>query len=131
MLRMVTNNPYAYKWGQECEINHVSLYWCEGGLEDVLVAARDIVHLGWRLINHPLASSIKPNQTPYKTLILAQGASLDYQSLQVLEGAIAMANKLGTFPGGSQQALQDLQLIDFEMCKEIFQQREEYRHEFL
>jgi hypothetical protein len=131
MFRVLTNNPLAFEhWGKR-ESNHIHVLWHGGGLSDVLVAARDRVHLGWRLLNHPLASSIKPNQTPYKTLILARGTSLDYLSLRVLEGAIATANKLGSFPGGSRQVLADLQLIDLEMSKDAFKIiGEECRYEF-
>lgn len=122
MYRLVTNNPLARRHWRESECAHMSLHWREGSLLDVLVAARDMVHLGWRLLNHPLTSSLKPSQTPYKTIILARGEGLDYQSLQVLEGALATAQKMGVFPGGSQWLLADLQLIDMEMCKEVFDQ---------
>ncbi len=122
MFKVVTNNPLVRGyWGSGENDKYIHILWYGGGLDDVLVAARDMVHLGWRLLNHPLSSSIKPNQTPYKTLILAQGESLDFQSLQVVEGAIATVNKLGAFAGGNEQVLADLQLIDLEVCKDIFQ----------
>lgn len=131
MFRVITNNPLAFAYWGERERNHMHVLWHGGGLYDVLVAARDMVHLGWRLLNHPLASSLKPNQTPYKTLVLIRGTSLDYLSLRVLEGAMATAKKLGPFPGGSQQVLADLQLIDLELCKEVFNiSGEECRYEF-
>lgn len=122
MYRLVTNNPLARQYWAVSECNHISIRWLEGGLPDVLVAARDMVHVGWRLLNHPLASGLRPSQTPYKTLILARGKCLDYQSLQVLEGALAIVQKQAAFPGGSERVLADLQLIDVEMCKEVLEQ---------
>lgn len=119
MFRVLTNNPLARDWWKESESNHIHVIWREQDLAAVLVEARDMIHLGWRLLNHPLASSIKPNQTPYKTLILARGDGLDYQSLTLIEAALAAVKKLGTFPGGEQRVLEDLQLIDLEMCRDI------------
>lgn len=121
MFRVVTNNPLVYGYWEESESNHIHMSWHGGGLLDVLVTVRDMVHTGWRLLNHPLASSIKPNQTPYKTLVLARGTKLDLQSLQMVEGAINMVNRFGSFPGSNAQVLADLQLIDLEVSKDVFQ----------
>ena len=52
----------------------------------------------------------------------ARGKCLDYQSLQVLEGARPLCRKQAAFPGGSERVLADLQLIDVEMCKEVLEQ---------
>jgi len=119
LFQVLTNNPKAYNWWLKRENKQVQVVWQEGGFDSVLTAARDLVHLGYRVINHPLSSSIKPNQTPYKTLILAQGTGLDYQSLSVIEAAIAASKKLGVFPGSTQSILDDLQFMDLEMCREI------------
>jgi hypothetical protein len=119
MYKVLTNNPLARDWWEESESNHMHLTWQEGDFLAVLNAARDLIHLGWRLVNHPLSSSVKPNQTPYKTLVLARGLGLDYRSLNLIEGAIAAAEKFGDFPGGSKKVLADLQFLDLEMCKDI------------
>jgi hypothetical protein len=114
-----TNNPKAYEWWLSREKSNLHVQWQEGNFNSVLIAARDLVHLGWRLLNHPLSSSIKPNQTPYKTLVLARGKELDCQSLSVIEAAIATSKKLGEFPGSTQAILEDLQFMDLEMCRDI------------
>jgi hypothetical protein len=119
LFRVLTNNPKAYKWWLDRAQSNVHIQWLEGNFHAVLIAARDLVHLGWRLLNHPLSSSIKPNQTPYKTLVLARGCELDHQSLAVIEAALATSLKLGDFPGSVPAILEDLQFIDLEMCKEI------------
>jgi hypothetical protein len=120
MYRALTNNPLVREWGGASDGIHI--IWQEGSLLDLLTKARDLVHLGWRLLNHPLASSIKPNQTPYKTLVLAKEAALDLQSLRIIDGARAAAVALGSFPGGSQRVLADLQYIDWDLSKDILQQ---------
>lgn len=65
-----------------------------GGFRDVLLAARDHIHGGRRLLNHPLAGSVKPNETPYKSLVLtvARG-TLDHDSLTYIENAIVTTDK--------------------------------------
>lgn len=120
MYRVITNNPLAMAKGAASE--RYNMVWREGGAPVVLTAARDLVHLGWRLVNHPLASSIKPNQTPYKTLVLARGSHLDLPSLRAIEGALAAARKLGPFLDGDPRVLADLQIIDWEMCRETWRQ---------
>ena len=120
MYRALTNNPLVREWGGTSDRIHI--IWQEGSLLEVLTEARDLIHLGWRLLNHPLASSIKPNQTPYKTLVLAKEAALDLQSLRAIEGARTTAAALGSFTGGSQRVLADLQYIDWDLSKDILQQ---------
>jgi len=119
VVKLVTNNPRAKAWWAESESFHVHILWQSGGFISVLTAARDLVHQGWRLLNHPLSSSIKPNQTPYKTLVLVPGQQLDLPSLQAVEAALEAVAKLGTFPGADANVLADLELLDLEMCKDI------------
>lgn len=113
---IITNNPKGRVWQKLGEGNHVIWRWQQGGTEEVLLAARDLIHLGWQLVNHPLASSIKPNQSPYKTLVLEKGEHVELQSLQLIDGALATVNKFGPFTAGKH--LEDLQLIDFEVAEE-------------
>ena len=38
---------------------------------DVLVHTRDLIHGGANLLTHPMAGSLKPNQTPYRSIVLS------------------------------------------------------------
>lgn len=120
MFMVLTNNPRAKKWWKESESNHAHVLFQDSDLSELYIAARNLVHTGWRLVNHPLSSSIKPNQSPYKTLVLAKHSHLDYQSLCAMEAAIAAVQKFGPFPGASDKVLEDLQLIDLDLCKDIY-----------
>lgn len=120
-FQIITNNPMVCQYLESHPSRH-TVCWQDGDLAAVLVKARDLIHLGWRLHNHPLASSLKPNQTPYKTLVLSPGTNLDHQSLRVLEGALALVKSLGSYAGGH-QALFDLQLIDLETSRDVFSKR--------
>ena len=42
-----------------------------GSYIDVLIKVRNYIHKGYRLETHPMAGSLKPNQIPYKTIIIS------------------------------------------------------------
>ncbi|MTI94072.1 MAG: GrdX protein [Firmicutes bacterium] len=120
MFIVITNNPLVAQWYKDSESDNFSIQWQRDSLLSVLTTARDLIHQGWKLVNHPLASSIKPNQTPFKTLLLGKTKhTLDYQSLQAIEDAFGAVAKSGPFPGANEDVLADLQLLDLEICKSI------------
>lgn len=112
---MITNNPLVrdFYTGQ-MEVDFVDSY----GYFDVLDRIRKLVHKGWIIETHPLSGSVKPNETPYKSVILQKtedGAPLDFQSLQIVEKSIETYVKFaGTsaLPMWSEKTLGDFQLID-------------------
>ena len=40
----------------------------EGSLLQTMEQTRDLIHKGYILLTHPLSGSIKPNETPYKSI---------------------------------------------------------------
>ena len=108
---MLTNNPLVrdFYTGQ-MEVDFVDSY----GYFDVLDRIRKLVHKGWIIETHPLSGSVKPNETPYKSVILQKtedGAPLDFQSLQIVEKSIETYVKFaGTsaLPMWSEKTLGDL-----------------------
>ena len=68
--------------------NHVTITHRDHIL-DVLTLTRDKIHLGARLVSHPLAGSVKPHETPYRSIVLLnQQEGLDMDSLNTIEQAI-------------------------------------------
>ncbi|KRK65362.1 GrdX protein [Companilactobacillus tucceti DSM 20183] len=84
---------------------------------DIFNHSRDAIHLGANLINHPLAGSIKPNQSPYKSLVLSdRKGDLDMFSLTLIEGANQVLKKLGPRRRGyAESVLEDFQVIDLDL----------------
>ncbi len=83
----------------------------------IFKAARDEIHLGSVLINHPLSGSVKPNESPYKSLVLSKRrGAVDMKSLQLIEGAEEVLKKLGqkerAYPP---RALDDFRVIDLDL----------------
>lgn len=61
----------------------------DGTYEDVLLAVRDRIHKGHRLLTHPLSGSVKPGQTPYKSILISKDtAELHIESLKIIEDSI-------------------------------------------
>lgn len=89
----------------------------ERSFREILVEARDLVYAGHILYTHPLAGSVKPNETPYKSLIVSREPhGFDAQHGEMIASAIAVFDKfkpLGrTFPPS---VLEDFQLIDYTL----------------
>lgn len=94
MRLIVTNNPLveAYISAHGLD-NYYQIVWIEGYTEDVLRRVRNLCHSHHRLITHPLTGSIKPNQTPFKTVVLEQGDAkvVDLESVQLAEAGLGKA----------------------------------------
>jgi hypothetical protein len=112
----VTNNPMVR---EKAALNGITdrLVYINDGFMNVLTAARDLIHKGHRLLTHPLSGSVKPGETPYKTVILSKDAGeLDSDSLRIIEECILTARKLGTGKKQlNEQVLRDFQLIDYTL----------------
>jgi hypothetical protein len=106
---VITNNPSV-------SLEQGDTY-VEGALLDVLLKARDLIHKGHLLVSHPLAGSVKPNETPYKSIVLSKRPrpQVDFESLSIIEGSLATARRMlqeRPLPDYPQRVLQDFQLID-------------------
>ena len=89
---IITNNILS-KEGFEKTANVV---FVEGSLMDVMKTARDYVHKGHRLLTHPLMGSIKPNETPFKTIAISYkpDSVVNFDSLSLVENSIETSEKL-------------------------------------
>lgn len=90
---------------------------------DILKYTRDKVHQGHELLTHPLSGSIKPNETPYKSIIISKkNTNLDQNSLNIIEESIQTANKflnLKTTPNWSEKVLEDFRVIDLSLIGNV------------
>jgi len=123
MIKIITNNPAV------AEGYPGLTQYQDGDVYGVFVAVRDVVHLGGRLISHPLSGSIKPNESPYKSVavLLEMRKGLkqspiqtDTKSLQVIEDAIAVLRRM---PKKSREytpaMLEDFRVIDLDLIENV------------
>ena len=86
---LVTNNDRVYeKYKDITNVILVDTY------EDVLIKVRDLVYDRHTLLTHPQASSLKPNQTPYRSVVV--------------------------YPKGEEDNIKDIMLID--KCIQVYQE---------
>ncbi len=89
---LVTNNDRVYeKYKDTIQIILLDTY------EEVLIKVRDMVYDKHVLLTHPQASSLKPNQTPYRSIVV--------------------------YPKGEEDNMKDILLI--EKCIEVFREWQE------
>lgn len=88
---------------------------------DVLCHARDLIHKNHELLTHPLSGSIKPNETPFKSLAVSlEPKEFNMQSLEIIENAIETTEKLlkdckvREWP---KRIIEDFKLIDYNLIK--------------
>ncbi len=87
---------------------------------EVLTLARDRVHLGHRILTAPLSGSVKPGETPYRSLMMTAEASdsLDFFSLGNMERALSVLRHQKTSTrAGSSAADLDYQLVDLSLIE--------------
>lgn len=115
---ILTNNSEVAK---DFEKNNQMEYLEEKAYLDVLCLARDLIHKNYTLLTHPLSGSIKPNETPFKSLALsAEPKEFDMQSLEIIENAIATTEKLlkdSKVREWPERILGDFKLIDYNLIK--------------
>lgn len=113
---ILSNNPRVWKEFPEA-------MKVEGSLRDVLLRTRDYVHQGYKLLSHPLAGSVKPNETPYKSIALdAEQGALDFDSLKLIESAIEVTDKLPKLNRNwGEKVYEDFQLIDCSLLEATFE----------
>lgn len=121
---LVTNNPKVFnKYGKPGVDRFLTqCKYLEGqAFIHVLEWVRDRVHEGHQLLTHPLTGSVKPYETPYKSvLIAAEKKRLDMDSLKIIEDALTLTKKfLEDYEPRElpERIHQDFQLIDYNLIE--------------
>lgn len=115
---LLTNNPLvAEKLQTETRIVFdVSLDYM-----GILKEARNRIHQGAVLLTHPLSGSIKPSETPFKSILLKEGGKqLDASSLQIIEDALVLAQRMIDQARNriwTDKIIGDFQLIDYDLIR--------------
>lgn len=112
---VLTNNPLVRDTLKEKK----EVIYKEISYEDVLREARDRVYRGYRLLSHPLSGSVKPNETPYKSIMIGnRKEEIDAQSVRIIESAIESCRKF-VFKSDKYkpEVYKDFQLIDWTLLE--------------
>ncbi|MDR7871225.1 MAG: GrdX family protein [Tissierellaceae bacterium] len=119
---LITNNILVYKKYKDIiEITYKEDF----SYLDILIYTRDLVHSGHELLTHPLSGSIKPNETPFKTIMISKkSGKLNLDNLKIIEESIVSAQKFikeKPTPIWSEKILDDFRVIDLSLIESIIE----------
>ena len=122
MYSMVTNNS---KCRDRFESVMTVDFLPEGTYMDVLVKVRDYIHKGYRLETHPMAGSLKPNQIPFKTVVVSRSdIAVDKQEFYdqdiLIENCISTCEKFmkdRTTPDWPESIREDFRDVDLSLLE--------------
>lgn len=117
---IITNNPAVigkYQ-GHEMVIKET--------MREVFIATRDLIHQGHKLISHPLPGSVKPNETPYRSIMvsLKPEEAMDLESLTYIEHALLKFEQFQrdkSTPNWIERILKDFQFVDLSLFDSGYQ----------
>lgn len=114
---VVTNNNSLIE-SEEDFSDVIDYVFIEGNFLDVLVIVRNLIHMGHKLISHPLGASIRIMFSPVRSILLSdEKYDLDILSMEVIESSIdkykaTMENRNIDF-----RNKEDYEFIDIELLK--------------
>jgi len=114
---LITNNPLV----NEKYANKQETEFIDTDFQSVLKVVRDRIHKGHKLLTHPLSGSVKPNENPYKSVLLSKSsAATDADSVMLVEQCIITAEKFEKKTIHDKH-LHDLQVVDLSLISEVLE----------
>ena len=112
---VMTNNPLVMS---KLNDTHNVIYQ-KLPYEGLLKLVRDRIFEGHRLLTHPLSGSVKPNETPYKSVLLSgQKEKIDEESVRLIENAILACQKFqDKSKSYKEEVYKDFQLVDWTLLE--------------
>jgi hypothetical protein len=111
---IVTNNPLVAR----CMGGAYQIQFFEGlSYREILVKVRDLVYAGHTLYTHPLAGSVKPNETPYRSVLISLTPhTMAFDQAEMISNSIEAFDKFTPRNRTlSEKVLRDFQLIDYTL----------------
>lgn len=115
---IITNNSLVFeKYNGKIE----TVYLSEHSYLETMECVRGMVHVGHKLLTHPLSGSLKPNETAFKSIVVSKDKEdLDFNGISIIEEGVASAKKFISgkpTPKYIQRILDDFRLIDLSLIE--------------
>lgn len=112
---VITNNPLV---PAKLDDTHKVIYQ-ELSYEELLKVVRDRIYEGHRLLTHPLSGSVKPKETPYKSVLISdRKEKVDGESVRLIENAILACQKFqDKSKNYRDEVYKDFQLVDWTLLE--------------
>ena len=109
---IITNNPLVKEKYVDKEVEFYDKKY-----QEILQIVKNKIALGHKILTHPLSGSVKPKETPYKSIMISKVKEyVDLDSLELIESAIATCEKFKERSDKwTPQVLKDFQLVDFTL----------------
>ena len=110
---IITNNPLVV----ECLPKDYAVEYENITYRQVLLKVRDMVYAGHRLYTHPLAGSVKPNETPYKSVVVSKlPKKMEQDEAMIISSSIETFDKFKPIRRElPERVLKDFRLIDYTL----------------
>ena len=113
---IITNNPLV----KEKLPKDANIVYMSGSYRDILIKVRDLCYIGYVLKTHPLSGSVKPNETPYKSIMVSDASTgkTDFSSCELISNAISTYEKFAKLPNKwPKEVLLDFQAVDLSLME--------------
>ena len=110
---IITNNPLVVKnYEGEFDVQYFDI-----SIKEIMQKVRDLCGEGYELLTHPLSGSVKPGETPYKSVLVAKTkGKCDVQGYQLAQTAMEACDKFDAMhKDWSPSVLDDFQLVDYTL----------------
>lgn len=111
---IVTNNPLV----RDCLGGYYELDF-DGSrtYRDVLIRVRDYVYAGHGLYTHPISGSVKPNETPYRSVVVSKATKpFDAYESELVSSSVQTYDKFTPRERVlTEKMVEDFQLIDYTL----------------
>ncbi len=93
-ISFITNNALLSSYSLKNPNISFDFKLLESSTFDIFISARDLIHTGWELLNHPLYGNFRQAEQPFRSLLLSYTPSKDNhttyndESLKLIEQAI-------------------------------------------
>lgn len=112
-FKIVTNNPMVRDHYQD----DFEVMFLDCSIKEVMQTVRDLCAEGYQLLTHPLSGSVKPGETPYKSVLVSQQkGQTDADGFRLAESAMSACDKFSQMhKEWSPSVLDDFQLVDYTL----------------
>ena len=110
---IITNNPLVHLKYKDL---YLIDYHEDATFLETMEFTRSKVHSGHEILTHPLTGSIKPGETPFKSIIISEKSTkLNFDSLTLIENAILTTKKFLAKRKWTDKIISDFKLIDYDI----------------
>ncbi len=110
---IITNNPLVVKFYE----GDFDVQYFDIPIKEIMQKVRDLCGEGHELLTHPLSGSVKPGETPYKSVLVSvEKGKCDVEGFQMAQTAMDACDKFSSMhKEWSPSVLDDFQLVDYTL----------------